>query len=158
MPTEKRWIQERERPLKEAATGSTSLQGWLRKSQQADEEQPQASRHKEDGDQEAHSADDEPGTSAAFREPEPEPIPDEIRTDWQNRERRDEYEDEMRERRTSEREDIEVKSGAESTDLDCLLRLAYPTDPAHVQSSNLKYDQTFITFSLKNLPKNTNNG
>ena len=43
----------------------------------------------------------------------------------------------MRERRTSEREDIEVKSGAEST------------DPAHVQSSNLKYDQTFITFNLK---------
>ena len=34
--------------------------------------------------------DDEPGASAAFRVPEPEPIPDEIRTDWQNRERRDE--------------------------------------------------------------------
>ena len=91
-----------------------------------------------------HWTDDEPSASAAFREPEPEPIPDEIRTDW---ERRDEQEDEMRERRTSEREDIEVKSGAESTDFEFLLRLANPTDPAHVQSSNLKYDQTFITFS-----------
>ena len=53
--------------------------------------------------------DDEPSASAAFREPEP--IPDEIRTDWQNRERRDEQKDEMRERRTSAREDIEMKSG-----------------------------------------------
>ncbi|CAL8386127.1 unnamed protein product [Gadus morhua 'NCC'] len=44
MPAEKRRIQERERQLKEAAKGSTSLQGWLRKSQQADEEQPPATR------------------------------------------------------------------------------------------------------------------
>ena len=43
--------------------------------------------------------DDEPSASAAFREPEP--IPDEIRTDWQNRERRDGQEDDMRERRTN---------------------------------------------------------
>lgn len=28
-----------------------------------------------------------------------------------------------------------------------LLRLANPTDPAHVQSSNLKYDQSFVKFS-----------
>lgn len=91
--------------------------------------------------------DDEPRASAAFREPEPEPIPDEIRTDRQNREMIDEQEDDMRETRASAREDIEMTSGAESTDLDFLLRLANPTDPAHVQSSNLKYDQTFITFS-----------
>ncbi|KAF4111816.1 hypothetical protein G5714_006611 [Onychostoma macrolepis] len=44
MPTEKRRIQERERRFREAAKGSTSLQGWLRKSQPADEEeQSQAS-------------------------------------------------------------------------------------------------------------------
>ena len=40
MPAEKRRIQERERQLKEAAKGSTSLQGWLRKSQQAGEKEP----------------------------------------------------------------------------------------------------------------------
>jgi len=89
--------------------------------------------------------DDEPIASAAFREPEP--IPDEIRTDWQNREMIDEQEDEMRETRASARKDIEMTSGAESTDFDFLLRLANPTDPAHVESNNLKYDQTFITFS-----------
>lgn len=61
--------------------------------------------------------DDEPSASAAFREPEPEPIPDEIRTDRQNREMIDEQEDEMRETRASAREDIEMTSGAESTDL-----------------------------------------
>ena len=33
MPTEKRRIQERERQLKEAAKGSTSLQSWLLKKQ-----------------------------------------------------------------------------------------------------------------------------
>ena len=72
----------------------------------------------------------------------------------------------MRERKTSAREDIEVKSGAESTDLDFLMRLATPTDPAHVQSSNLIYDQTFITFSnsvgpcrpMVNFPKKKKNG
>jgi len=37
MPSEKRRIQERERQFREAAKGSTSLQGWLRKSQPAGE-------------------------------------------------------------------------------------------------------------------------
>lgn len=88
------------------------------------------------------------------------PIPDE-----ENRERRDEQEDEMRERRASAREDVETlsESLAESTDFDFLLRLANPTDPAHVKSSNLKYDQTFISFCnsvwpcrpMVNFPKNS---
>ena len=50
-----------------------------------------------------------------------------------NRERRDEQEDETRERRTSARDHIEMKSGAESTDVDFLLRLANPPDPTDVR-------------------------
>ena len=34
-----------------------------------------------------------------------------------------------------------------NTDLDFLLRLSNPTDPAHVQSNNLIYNQAFIKFS-----------
>src|SRR4029434_1567587 len=47
------------------------------------------------------------------------------------------------------REDIEMESEAESmnTDLDFFLRLSNPTDPAHVQSNNLKCNQAFIKFS-----------
>src|SRR4029434_8780853 len=47
------------------------------------------------------------------------------------------------------REDIEMESEKESmnTDLDFLLRLSNPTDPAHVQSNNLKCNQAFIKFS-----------
>ncbi|KAF4103613.1 hypothetical protein G5714_016496 [Onychostoma macrolepis] len=52
MPTEKRWIQERERRFREAAKGSTSLQGWLRKSQPADEEEQASSLCEENVDQE----------------------------------------------------------------------------------------------------------
>lgn len=57
--------------------------------------------------------DDDPSASAAFREPEP--IPDDIRTDWQNREMIDEQEDLIRETRTSARADTEMTSGAEPT-------------------------------------------
>ncbi|XP_058630569.1 cytosolic phospholipase A2 gamma-like isoform X3 [Onychostoma macrolepis] len=60
MPTEKRRIQERERRFREAAKGSTSLQGWLRKSQPADEEeQSQASSLCEENvdQEEAHRSD-----------------------------------------------------------------------------------------------------
>lgn len=59
-PSEKRRIQERERQFREAAKGSTSLQGWLRKSQPAadEEEQSQASRLCEENvdQEEAHRA------------------------------------------------------------------------------------------------------
>ena len=37
MPREKRRTQEREKQLKDAAKGSTSLQGWLQKSKPAGE-------------------------------------------------------------------------------------------------------------------------
>ena len=37
MPTEKRRIQEREKQLKEAAKGSTSMQSWLQRSKPAGE-------------------------------------------------------------------------------------------------------------------------
>ena len=90
--------------------------------------------------------DDEPSTSTADKDKEPEPDPDENRTDLENRERRDDTESQDR---MPTREDIEMESEAESmnTDLDFLLRLSNPTDPAHVQSNNLKYNQAFIKFS-----------
>src|SRR4029434_8593647 len=45
------------------------------------------------------------------------------------------------------RQDIEMEAESRNTDLDFLLRLSNPTDPAHVQSNNLKYSQAFIKFS-----------
>ena len=44
------------------------------------------------------------------------------------------------------REDIEMESEVESmnTDLDFLLRLSNPTDPAHVQSNNLNTIRPFL--------------
>ena len=88
--------------------------------------------------------DDEPGTSTADQRPEPDP--DENRTDLENRERRDDTESQDR---MPTREDIEMESEAESmnTDLDFLLRFSNLTDPAHVQSNNLKFNQAFIKCS-----------
>ena len=40
-----------------------------------------------------------------------------------------------------------MESEAESLNTDVLQRLSNPTDPAHVQSNNLKYNQAFIKFS-----------
>src|SRR4029434_8358445 len=89
-----------------------------------------------------NGTDVEPSTSTADKDKESEPDPDENRTDLENRQRRDHTESQDR---MPTREDIEMESEAESmnTDLDFLLRLSNPTDPAHVQSDDLKYNQAF---------------
>ena len=92
-----------------------------------------------------HWTDDEPSISTADKDKEPEPDLDKNRTDLENRERRDDTESQDR---MPTREDIEMESKVETMnkDLDFLQRLNNPSDPAHVQSSNLKYNQAFITF------------